>query len=117
MKKIFAAAFTLSLLLCAGFVHADDMSKSDAMPMEKSDAHASIFKLITMPGTGQLKLVDMGPMTGKMNAGMMMIMCDNQCQAALHLVGTPTADNSMVSMGLTLYVDAHSKAAMLLGGK
>lgn len=84
---------------------------------EAADGQATAVKLISMPGVpGGLMLVDVGVMP-KLDKGMMMILCDAQCQGVLHLVGKPTPDNNQVAMGVTLYVDNHSTAAKLLGGK
>ncbi|MDE3011033.1 MAG: hypothetical protein KGI67_09110 [Pseudomonadota bacterium] len=82
-----------------------------------ASAQAAAVKLISMPGPdGSLKLVDVGVMPASFDKGMMVILCDAQCQGVLHLVGKPTADSKQVAMGVTLYVDAHSAAAKLLGG-
>ena len=89
---------------------------ASAQAMDAS--HATAVKLLSMPGPdGSLQLVDVGVMPAKLEAGMMVILCDAQCQGVLHLVGKPTTDSKQVAMGVTIYVDAHSKAAMLLGGK
>lgn len=99
---IAAIAATFALIASAG---ATDLSQAAAV------------KLISMPGPdGSLKLVDVGVMPASFDKGMMVILCDSQCQGVLHLVGKPTADSKQVAMGVTLYVDAHSAAAKLLGG-
>ncbi len=84
-----------------------------------SDAsHAMAVKLLSMPGPdGSLQLVDVGVMPATFDKGMMVILCDAQCQGVLHLVGKPTSDSRQIAMGVTVYVDAHSAAARLLGGR
>ena len=81
-------------------------------------SQATAAKLISMPGAnGALQLVDVGVMPAKLDKGMMVILCDAQCQGVLHLVGKPSADNTQVEMGVMIRVDAHSTAARLLGGR
>ena len=104
IKSAFAAFLTSFALIASA--HADNGS------------YATAFKLLSMPGAdGSLQLVDVGVMPATLDKGMMVILCDAQCQGVLHLVGKPTSDNKQVAMGVTIYVDAHSAAAKLLGGR
>ncbi len=107
--KLFSASVAFvalaSLLAIAPAARAMDASQATAV------------RLITMPGPdGSLQLVDVGVMPTMLEKGTMMILCDAQCQGVLHLVGKPAMNGESVAMGVTLYVDAHSTAARLLGG-
>ena len=104
-SAVVAVATIASLFVATSSAYAVDASQATAV------------KLITMPGPdGSMKLVDVGVMPAMLEKGMMVILCDSQCQGVLHRVGKPAMNGTGVAMGVTMYVDAHSQAAKLLGG-
>ena len=84
-----------------------------------ADGQALVTKLITMPSAGSsaLQLVDVGAMPAHLDAGTLVILCDEHCQGMLHLAGKPAAGGKQVAMGITMYVDNQAQAAKLLGGR
>ena len=106
ISAFFAAIATVTTLGMASVsAHAVDFSQATAV------------RLISMPGPdGTMQLVDVGVMPDMPAKGTLIMLCDAQCQGVLHLVGKPASNGKGVAMGLTLYVDAHTMAAKLLGG-
>lgn len=81
-----------------------------------ADSQATAARLIAMPGTHSLQLVDVGVMPTKLEPGTLIMICDAQCQAVMHLAAAPAAAGAPIAMAITVSVDAHSVAAKLIGG-
>jgi hypothetical protein len=102
----FAAALIVTSLASIASASATDLSQATAV------------RLLSMPGVpASLQLVDIGVMPEMVAPGTLVMLCDAQCQAVMHLAAQASPNNGKIAMGMTLNVDAHSTAARLLGGK